>query len=70
MRSLIYTKGVGMTKKEKQRFDADVRFLLDHSLIATYDQSLEETIAYIEKTNFSRAVKDAAIQKLKEVRTK
>ena len=59
-----------MTKKEKQRFDSDVRFLINHAVILTYDENLEETIAHIEKTNFSRTVKDAAIQKLKEVRTK
>ena len=68
MRSLIHTKGVGMTKKEKQRFDGDVRFLLSSALLTTCGQGLKEAIADIEKTNFSRAVKDATIQKLKEIR--
>ena len=57
-----------MTKKEKQKFDGDVRFLIDSTLVATYGRDLETSIAAIEKTNFSRAVKDVAIQKLKEVR--
>ena len=59
-----------MTKKEKQRFESDVRFLLVHSLIATRGESVEETIVHIEKTTFSRAVKDTAIQKVKEMKTK
>lgn len=59
-----------MTKKERSSFEGNVRFLLDRSIIATYDQNQDETIAYIEKTNFSRAVKDEAIKRLKENETK
>ena len=59
-----------MTKKEYNKFIGDVRFLVDSTLIATYGRDLEAAIANVEKTNFSESVKNEAIKRIKEVRTK
>ena len=59
-----------MTKKEQRRFDKDVNFLLNHTIILNIDlgghkHTLQDCINTVENTLFMREIKDAVIERLK-----
>lgn len=56
-----------MMKKPLSQPDKSYRFLLDHTILQTYDKPLAEQIAFVDGTGFDEAIKERVRERLREI---